>query len=252
MTYDNNGPIYSMLTAKALSCPNGSSDCSYYSSIYYGNPDFGTFTVTNAGSYVITAAYGESEPGANDGTQAGTYSMNGTYVWGGYGSWDKQGVVGGGSSNDQFIITFTNEGYGGNKLTIYGYGPAGFPSWHFTGNTTEFNSCSPWTFSGWTKLTVPNGITVNGSAPTVVKTESTNDRSLCINAGGRYQPGGEGYASECTFYDFLPEGSSYKEMPPHASPGGSWSYIYNGPYQGTCVGGVCETFTYNPATCQVV
>jgi|LakMenEpi03Aug12_release.lakeMendotaPanAssembly.Ray.scaffolds.fasta_scaffold54943_2 hypothetical protein len=234
----------------AISCPNGSSDCYYYTSLYAGNPDFGTFTVTNAGSYVVTAAYGESEPGANDGTQAGTYSMNGTYVWGGYGSWDKQGVGGGGSSNNMFIITPTNEGYGGDKLTIYGGGPAGFASWHFTGTTTEYNSCSPWTFSGWTKLTMPNGITVNGSAPTVVKTESTNDRSLCINAGGRYQPGGINYPAECTFYDVLPEDEFYEFQPPHASPGGSWTYIYNGFYQGTCVNGICQTFTYNPTNCQ--
>jgi hypothetical protein len=210
--------------------------------LYIGPPAFGTFTVTNAGSYVVTAAFGESEPGANDGTQAGTYSMNGTYVWGGYGSWDKQGVPGGASSNDQFMITLTNEGYGGNRLTIYGGGPAGFPAWHFTGTDTESNSCPPWTFSGWTKLTVPNGITVNGSEPTVVKTEANNARSLCVNAGGIYTPSA-GSFSECTFYDVLPEGSDYLSMPPHASPGGDWYYIDNSPYQGTCVNGVCQTPT---------
>jgi hypothetical protein len=172
--------------------------------------------------------------------------MNGTYVWDGYGSWVKQGVPGGASSNDQFIITLTNEGYGGNRLTIYGGGPAGFPAWHFTGTDTELNSCPPWTFSGWTKLTVPNGIIVNdgpNGPPTVVKTESTTDKSLCVNAGGIYQPGTTDYPAECIFYDVLPEGSDYNSMPPHASPGGSWGYIYNSPYQGTCVNGVCQTPT---------
>jgi hypothetical protein len=242
--YNDDNIIYSNLTTKT-SCPNGNSDCNYCETLWIAGIDHGTFTVSGAGDYVVTEDW-------YDPSQADTYSMNGTYVWDSSGnSWNKQGF--GPTNNNHFIMYYDEN----NKLTIFGNGPAGVPSWQFNGVDPEGSSCPPFTYSGWTKDTsTPLGIIINDPAPTVTKVESTSLRSSCANAGGVYYPGSivSSYGAECRFYNLIPteQDSSYCGSLPLNDNPGDYFNPYNGwsAISGLCCNNICQPpFYYNTNSC---
>jgi len=237
-----------MLTSKQA-CTS-QSDCYYCASDYFVDPDPLQITVSGAGSYVVTAEFGESEPGANDGTQAGTYSLNGTYTYQGYGTWNKDNC----SNNDCFSIYRPGNG----PLTIYGQGSAGFPAW--STNEGFVQGCPPFSISGWTKESYQtNGYTINDPAPTVTAVETTNRRSSCLNAGGVYFAGDILYdmRASCTFYSILPLGEdgtycSTLAAPPNPSSSGIYFYdegLWSYTNVGNCCSGSCIPPYYDTNTC---
>lgn len=275
MVYDTNGPIYSVLTGKAActnppDCTTNESGYSYCQWGFYpaSTPPDGyiKFTVSNAGSYVVTSAFGESEPGANDGYQAGTYSLNGTYEFtSGGGFWLKNS----GCSPTVTDNCFTIDPWG----YISGAGTAGFPAWYNPiglFGTTENSACPPWTVSGWTKVnTNPTGIVVNDPAPTVVKeyTQGMLDlRSSCLSAGGVFDPMGGPWTyypaiiPACFFYSYIPSASQdqdpvYEYCPGLSDPAPSgWELMSNNfdrAVSAACCGGYCNPpRSYNAGNCQ--
>jgi hypothetical protein len=236
----NEDIIYSNLTTK-ISCPNGNSDCNYCATIWASGADQGVFTVSGAGSYVVTADY-------SDPSQEGTYSMDGTYVWSGFGYWNKTGCT----SNDCFSIERS-----GQQLTITCQGNAGGPAWIFNNPDPQDGSCPPWTYSGWTKnVGTPPGIIIEDPAPTVTKDDATGARTSCLSAGGVYSLAPYFFTTDCRFYSPIPTGqdsSSYcGSLPLNNSPGVDWfpvDGVWN-PTTGVCCNDICQPpLYYNANSC---